>query len=94
MSALTVGVRAVLVVAALLAGLSTVVWRQTRALEALAELDRVRREISLARAERADVLRRIQHLESRGRVVPEARERLDMHTPTTAEIVWLPGGTP
>ncbi len=80
--------------AALLAALSFVTWRQSRALEALAEWDGLRRELSLVRAEQGEFARRIQVLESRGRIVPEARERLGMKTPTASEIVILPGGAP
>jgi cell division protein FtsL len=84
----------VLTVALLLAGLSLVTWRQARALESLAELDHLRREISLLTAERNDLENRVQVLESRGRVVPAARDRLDMRTPNAGEIVLLSGGTP
>lgn len=79
-----------LAVAVLLASLSLVAWRQGRARGVLAELDRVRREAALSRAEKADLLHRIQYLESRSRVVPAARARLDMHTPEADEIVILP----
>jgi cell division protein FtsL len=80
--------------AALLAALSLVAWRQTRAVEALAELDRVRRETSLVMAERSELVRRVQVLESRGRVVPEARARLGMHTPDASQVVILFGEGP
>ncbi len=86
--------RAVLAVAALLAAMSLVIWRQTRAREALVELDTLRREISLVQAEKGELERRIQNLESRGRVVPAARERLGMHTPGAGEIILLPGDAP
>lgn len=80
--------------AGLLASLSLVTWRQSRALEALAELDRLERERSLTQADLTELDRRIQYLESRGRVVPEARARLGMHSPAASEIVWLPGEAP
>lgn len=80
--------------AGLLASLSLVTWRQSRALEALAELDRLQRERSLAESDLTELNRHIQFLESRGRVVPEARERLGMHSPAASEIVWLPGDAP
>lgn len=79
---------------ALLAALSLVAWRQGRALESLAALDRVERERSLAEADRAELFRRIQHLESRGYVGPEAGRRLGMHTPSSSQIVYLAGGEP
>ncbi len=84
----------VLAVAALLAALSLVTWRQARALDALRDLDAVERELSLVEAERAELHRRIQTLESRGRVVPLARERLDMRTPSAGEIILLEGAAP
>jgi cell division protein FtsL len=87
-------VLAALGIAALLLSLSLVTWRQSRAREAMAELDALHREISLVRAERAAFERRIQSLESRGHVVPAARERLGMRTPGAASIVLLaPGGS-
>ena len=81
-------------VAALLGSLGLVVWRQARALEALADLDQVRTERGLLIAEHADLERRIQVLESRTRVVPEALRRLGMRTPASTEIVILPGEAP
>ncbi len=81
-------------VALLLSALSMVAWRQGRALEALAELDRVRREASLEGAEREELLRRIRHLESRGRVVRDAEERLGLRLPDDSEMVFLEGGIP
>jgi cell division protein FtsL len=82
---------AALGMALLLAALSLVTWRQARAREALADLDGLRRELSLMAAERNDLGNRIQVLESRGRVVPAARDGLGMRTPDGAEIVWLAG---
>ena len=89
---LPVSLAATITVALLLAALSAVTWRQARAREALAELDRLRRDVSLVTAERNQLTNQIQVLESRGRVVPEARARLGMRTPDGAEIVWLARG--
>lgn len=81
-------------IGALLLSLSLVTWRQSRAREVMAELDGLHREISLVQAERGALERRIQSLESRGHVVPAARERLGMRTPGAASIVLLaPGGS-
>ena len=80
-----------LVVGLLLAALTLVTWRQVRALEALADLDRVRREVSLVIADQHDLANRIRGLESRGRVMRTARERLGMRAPGESEIVWLSG---
>lgn len=81
---------AALAFAALLASLSLVVWRQSRALDALRALDAVRSERAVVEAERVDLGRRKQMLESRSRVVKAAGERLGMRVPRGAEIVILP----
>jgi hypothetical protein len=65
-------------VALFLGSLSLVMWRQARAMETHAETDSLRREQALARADGEELRRRIQVLESRGRVVPEANRRLGM----------------
>lgn len=83
-------VRAALAVVTLLGSLALVTWRQSRALEVLERLDDVRTQISVAEAERVDLERHIQVLESRSRVVPEARDRLGMHTAVVSELVILP----
>jgi cell division protein FtsL len=80
-----------LATAALLASLSLVTWRQARAMESLEKLDGLRRELSLGESERADLLSSVRVLESRGRVVPEAREELGMRMPDASEIVILAG---
>lgn len=82
----------VLAVSLLVGALSLVTWRQARVREVLAELDDLRREISLVEAERGELEERIRFLESRGRVVPAARERLGMKTPSSSEIVLLNRG--
>lgn len=86
--------RSTVAVAGLVAALGLVAWRQGRALEALAELDGTRRDKGVLVAEQAELERRIQALESRARVVPEARRVLGMRTPEAAEMVILPGETP
>jgi len=78
-------------VAMLLASLSFVAWRQARAIEALEQLDDLRREVTLGEAEETDLVRRVHFLESRGRVGPEAERRLGMRLPEAGEIVILPG---
>jgi cell division protein FtsL len=85
--------RFVLACAALLASLSLVMWRQSRALETLRALDEVRAERSLAEAQRSALVREIQQLESRSRVVAVAADRLGMRVPSAGEIVILVGGT-
>ena len=87
------GLRAASAVAILLLSLGLVVWRQSRALEALGALDQVRSRRAVLTAERTDLERRIQTLESRGWVLPEASRRLGLRTPQADEIVILPGET-
>lgn len=84
-------VRAGFAVVCLLSSLWMVTWRQSRAFEELARLDELRRQISVAQAEVVDLERTIQVLESRARIVPEARERLGMHIAASDELVILPG---
>lgn len=78
-----------LATAALLGALSLVSARQSRSLETLGTLDQLRRERSLEMAERDELQRRIQALESRGRVVSEAQERLGLKVPRAGEVVYL-----
>jgi cell division protein FtsL len=75
----------------LFASLSLVVWRQSRALEELRALDAVRAERVILQAERSELLREIQHLESRSRILAVAGRRLQLRTPAAAEIVFLQG---
>jgi hypothetical protein len=81
--------RAVVTIAVLLGSLGYVTWRQSRALETLEEWDELRRASAVARAQVVELEREIQVLTSRARVVPEARARLDMHTPDASELVIL-----
>jgi cell division protein FtsL len=76
----------------LLASLSLVTWRQSRALEVMTRLDSIRQERSLGEARRAALEEEIVELESRGRVTRDARIRLDMHNAHGDELVYLPGG--
>lgn len=78
-------------VAAFLASLSLVAWRQGRAYEVMSRLDHTRNEISLAQAEHGDLEQQVQYLGSRGHVVPQARERLGMHVADAGDLVMLAG---
>ena len=78
--------------AGLLSALSFVTWRQSRAFEALAELDRVERRLSLAESEQVELRRRIQGLDSRTRISSLAQEQPGMHRPDASEMRWLSGG--
>lgn len=79
-------------VAAFLAALSVVAWRQGRARDVMADREQVREDIALESEVRAELADKIIHLESRRRVVSEARERLGMDYPDTRDLVMLPGG--
>ncbi len=83
-------VRTALLFAFLLGSLTVVVWRQSRALEVLRELDAVKRERVVEEARRASLSRRVEQLESRARVSEVARERLGMRLPSGDELVILP----
>lgn len=83
-------IRLALAFAALLASLTLVIWRQSRALDVLRSIDDMRGARVIIEAERGEITRRIQTLESRARVVADARDRLAMHVPSASEIVILP----
>lgn len=72
--------RAALAMAALLASLSVVAWRQGRAFEVQRELEALRGEVSMARSEQVQLNRDIRVLSSRERVVQAAR-RLGLRPP-------------
>ncbi|MBT8396526.1 MAG: hypothetical protein KJN92_06155, partial [Gemmatimonadetes bacterium] len=69
-----------LAVAAFLASLSLVSWRQRQALDTMERLETIRQDYALEVASREELEARIRHLESWGRVVPEAEALLGMHT--------------
>lgn len=79
-------IRTALACAAMFAALTTVVWRQSRALEVMRELDATRQARALAEAERSALIHEEQRLESRPRVLATAAARLDMHVPAGSEI--------
>lgn len=81
--------RIALAAAALLASLSGVIYRQGRALEVLRALDAARNEHVLLESQRASLLRNIEQLESRQRIVATASEQLGLHIPSGSEIVIL-----
>jgi cell division protein FtsL len=83
-------IRLALAFAALLGSLTMVIWRQSRALELLRDIEGMRSSRVIVEAERSELTRRIQHLESRTRVVADARDHLGMHVPSASEIVILP----
>jgi cell division protein FtsL len=80
--------RAAVTFAFLVCALGFVTWRQSRAFETHRALDDLRREVSVAQAERTEIEREIEVLRSRARIVPEARA-LGMHSPSALEQVIL-----
>jgi cell division protein FtsL len=83
-------IRLALSFALLLGALTMVIWRQSQAFETLRALDTLRDSRAVAEAERSDLLRKIEHLESRAMVVAAAHQRLGMRVPSASEIVILP----
>lgn len=81
--------RVALAFSALLGSLSLVIWRQSRALELLRELDALRTERAVAESNRSRLNERIQHLESRARVLEEASARWGMRVPASGEALVL-----
>ena len=81
--------RVALACAAFLGSLSLVVWRQSRALEVLRDLDVARNEHVMLESSRATLTREIETLESRNRIVATASSRLGLHVPSGSEIVIL-----
>jgi cell division protein FtsL len=73
----------------LLAALALVIVRQTQGLALEQQLREVREKQAIVEAERVETVRRIQTLSSRARVVRAARERLGMHLPAVAEIIFV-----
>ena len=76
--------------AVLLASLSAVIWRQSRALDSQRAAEALREESSLLEARRAQLTHRVRELESRERIVAVGESRLNMHVPSSEEIVLLP----
>jgi len=76
--------------ALLLASLSAVIWRQSRALDSQRAAEALRDEATLLEAKKAQLAHRIQELESRERVLAVAGARLHMRIPAADEIVLLP----
>ena len=74
----------------LLSSLFVVTWRQTRGLALEGELRDLETRQALAEAERVELVRRIETLRSRARIVRVARDRLGMHLAVGDEIVFLP----
>jgi hypothetical protein len=88
-------VRVALAFAAFLGSLSLVIWRQSRALEVLRELDGARVERASIESEKSRRMEAIQHLESRGRIADLTGHRWGMRVPSSEEefvIMVRPSG--
>jgi cell division protein FtsL len=83
-------IRMALLMAGLLTSLTLVVWRQSEALEVLRAMEAVHQERIIEEARLSRLSRRVEELESRGRVSAAARDRLGMRVPTGSELVILP----
>lgn len=83
--------RVALALTVFLGSLALVVWRQGQAYTVMSELDEVRAEIELERAENAELRQRIQRYESFAWVTEQARTRLGMHVPGSDELRLLRG---
>ena len=75
---------------ALLAGaLVLVVWRQSAGVELQEHIASLHEEAAVLDAERIDLLRELEQLRSRQRIVRIGRERLDLRLPSDDEVVIL-----
>ena len=81
------GTRAALAMAALLASLSLVAWRQGRAYETRQALDQLRSELALGRSSQVELRGEIRFLTSRERVVEVAARRLGLRNPVDQVII-------
>jgi cell division protein FtsL len=77
--------RVALAFSALLASLSGVIWRQSRALELLRQLDETRSRRAAVESDKSRLTARIQYLESRGRISDVAAARWSMRVPASDE---------
>lgn len=75
--------------AILLGSLVMVTWRQTRGIGLEDEVREVQGQQAVLETERLELIRRIEVLRSRARVVSVARDSLGMHLPSNDEIVFL-----
>lgn len=80
-----------LAVAALLASLSLVSWRQRQALLTLERVDSLKHECALEEATLEGLEAQLLYLESPGRVSREAERRLGMRKAGASDIVFLGG---
>lgn len=77
--------------AAVVAALGVVAWRQSTTREMLEELGRADRELAVALDELEEVARELVDLESRSWVTEQAWERLGLRAPNENELVITAG---
>jgi hypothetical protein len=74
----------------LLVALLADVWRQPRAVALLEQIRGVETQHAMVESERVELVRRIEELRSRTRILRVAHDRLGMHLAADTEIVFLP----
>jgi hypothetical protein len=84
----------VLSVAAILAALTTVAWRQSSARGTMKALTDLERQIELARDEQEVLSRDLMVKEGRNWILAEAERRLGLRPPREAELQFIPGVGP
>lgn len=81
----------VVAVAAVVAALAAVAWRQSTTRETMEEVARAERELAVALDEHEEVLRELVALESRSWVTPQAAIRVGLRPPAESELVITTG---
>lgn len=85
-------VRAGVALAAMLAALAFVAWRQSTTRETMQGLQEIQRDLAIAADEREELVRRLTQLEARPRIAAEAARRLGLRPPSDHEVVMPAGG--
>ena len=84
--------RVIFALAAIVASLAVVAWRQSATRETMQELVRADRELEVALDEREEVARDLIAVESRRSIAGEAVRRLGLRPPTEREVIITSGG--
>ncbi len=84
-------VKGFVALAAVLASLTTVAWRQSTARETMQELEDAAVELAVAVEEREALARQLAEIEKRSWIGEEAAARLDMRVPSEQELVMTSG---
>lgn len=83
--------RAGIALAAMLAALALVAWRQSTTRETMQRLQDVERELAISADAREELARQVTQLEARPRIAAEAARRLGLRPPDDHEVV-IPAG--